>query len=174
MAILIQYLTFPGIILHEFAHVIFCRLAKVKIHKISYFQFGKMLGFVEHESPQKLHQSFLISVGPLILNSFVCLIFTAILFRTFYISGFNFDIHAFIFWWIGFSAGVHAFPSVSDIENFKESVYERNKWSPFRMISLPFVYILSFIEKFEYFEAKLIFASILGIILPFIFYFSHV
>jgi len=171
MSSLIQYITFPGVIFHELGHVIFCKLAKVKIYRISYFKFGATLGFVEHEAPQKLHQSFFISIGPLILNSIICLIFTAIFFRTLFVSVSHVDLLILVFWWIGFSAGVHAFPSVDDIENFKNSVYERSRWSLFRIISLPFVYIFSLVKKFEYIEARLIYASTLGIVLPFFFYF---
>jgi hypothetical protein len=41
---LISLLSFPGIIVHEFAHLIFCRLRKVAILDVCYFRFDNPAG----------------------------------------------------------------------------------------------------------------------------------
>lgn len=47
---LISILTFPGIIVHEFAHMLFCRIRKVAVFDACYFRVGNPAGFViKHE-----------------------------------------------------------------------------------------------------------------------------
>ncbi|WP_431212439.1 DUF3267 domain-containing protein [Puia sp. P3] len=46
----ITLLTFPGVIVHEFAHQLFCRLYKVPVFEVVYFQLGNPAGYVMHEA----------------------------------------------------------------------------------------------------------------------------
>lgn len=66
---LISLLTFPGVIVHEWAHKKFCDWNGVKVEKVVYFRFGNPAGYVMHEEPKKYNQIFWISAGPLIINS---------------------------------------------------------------------------------------------------------
>src|SRR3989339_738951 len=68
-----ELLTAPGVMMHELGHAIFCLSAGVKVYRIRLFQFGKTAGFVEHDEPNNFFQGFLISVGPLIVNSLFAL-----------------------------------------------------------------------------------------------------
>ena len=110
--ILISILTFPGVIIHELGHKIFCELLGVKVHKVCYFRFKSPVGYVIHEKPQKFSQSFFITIGPFIINTFFALLI-------FVIGKFtNFGIFA----WLGISIGMHAFPSSGDAKMlWKES-----------------------------------------------------
>ena len=36
----VSILTFPGVIVHELAHQLFCYMCNIKVNKVVYFQFG--------------------------------------------------------------------------------------------------------------------------------------
>ena len=51
---LISLVTFPGVIVHELAHVVFCRLTKTPILSVCYFRLGNPAGYVIHERPSSI------------------------------------------------------------------------------------------------------------------------
>src|SRR5678809_909987 len=67
--IAITLLTFPGVIVHELAHQLFCRLYKVPVFKVVYFQAQNPAGYVLHEIPDNKFHSIMISVGPFFVNT---------------------------------------------------------------------------------------------------------
>lgn len=73
---LISILTFPGVIAHEIGHRLFADWAKVPVYKVCYFRVGNPAGYVIHGPVNSLRASFLISVGPLIVNTLLCALIT--------------------------------------------------------------------------------------------------
>src|SRR6267154_2288314 len=67
----ISLLTFPGIIVHELAHQLFCRYYKVPVFKVVYFRVGNPAGYVLHEAVNNKWQGMMISIGPFILNTVI-------------------------------------------------------------------------------------------------------
>jgi len=61
---LISVLTFPGVIVHEIGHLVFCRFYRVAVLKVCYFRFGNPAGYVIHEKPRSATQSMMIGIGP--------------------------------------------------------------------------------------------------------------
>jgi hypothetical protein len=56
--------TFPGVIIHEVAHQLFCRVGRVPVYEVRYFQFDlKVAGYVVHAPVQDFGTAFLISIG---------------------------------------------------------------------------------------------------------------
>ena len=84
--VLISLLTFPGVIVHELAHQIFCRLTNTAVLDVCYFRLGNPSGYVLHEKPKNAGINILIGVGPFFLNS----ILGAIIALPAAISGFSF------------------------------------------------------------------------------------
>lgn len=120
---LISVLTFPGVIAHELAHKFFCDLARVPVYEVKYFQFGNPAGYVIHAHPQDLRSSFLISVGPLLVNTALCSLLTLAAAFPFFILDVKDPNPVFsLLMWVGISIGMHAFPSNEDMANFKASV----------------------------------------------------
>src|ERR1700684_4468 len=66
---LIALVTFPGVIVHEFAHQLFCRLLRVPVFKVCYIRVGNPAGYVLHEAPKERWKQVLIGTGPLFVNS---------------------------------------------------------------------------------------------------------
>ncbi|WP_345949755.1 DUF3267 domain-containing protein [Mucilaginibacter sp. PAMB04274] len=67
--ILITLITFPGVIVHELAHQLFCRWFKVPVFKVVYMRVGNPAGYVLHEKVDNKWQNMMISVGPFIINT---------------------------------------------------------------------------------------------------------
>src|SRR5579864_1018867 len=70
--VIIAVLTFPGVIVHEFAHRLFCFLTRTPVREVCYFRFGSPSGYVIHDIPSNIWKNIVIGVGPLFVNSAVC------------------------------------------------------------------------------------------------------
>jgi hypothetical protein len=120
---LISLLTFPGVIVHEFAHRLFCDLAKVPVYKVCYFRIENPAGYVIHGPANGLKKSLLISAGPLIVNTILCALLTfPAVFPIIVLNAEKYNIVFTILMWVGFSIGMHAFPSNADIKIFVREV----------------------------------------------------
>jgi hypothetical protein len=107
---LIAIVTFPGIVAHEVGHRFFCDLAGVPVYEVCYFRAGNPSGYVVHAPAASLGASFLITIGPLIVNTVLCAVisFTPII-------SLNLDVADppgvfFLLLWLGISIGMHALP----------------------------------------------------------------
>lgn len=112
--IIVSVVTFPGVIIHELAHQIFCRLMRVPVYEVKYFQVSNPCGYVLHETTQDPFKTFLISTGPFLINTLIGMII---------LSPAAIDLVVFehysnplnlLLGWIGFSTLMHAFPSTGD------------------------------------------------------------
>ena len=67
---IVSILTFPGIILYNFFHVIMCKLKKIPVYKVCYFNFDNgNQGYVIHEQIENISDNILIGIFPFILNN---------------------------------------------------------------------------------------------------------
>ncbi len=131
----ISLVTFPGIIIHEFAHQISCYICSLKVYKVCYFQFKDTAGYVNHEPAHKYWQTLLVSSGPLIFSSLISLIFFIIALKIQSSSN-------LLFYWLGGSAGMQAFPSDHDAEHiwdYSKRIWKRNL---FAILGFPFVMLI--------------------------------
>ena len=104
------FLTFPGVIIHEGAHKLFCRLSGLKVIKTVYFRFGNPSGYVIHEAPRNYLQSFFVATGPIIFNSVLSI---GLAYAIIWLPTGSYL--RFIFLWLAFSVAAHAFPSEGDL-----------------------------------------------------------
>jgi hypothetical protein len=137
--ILISILTFPGVIVHEAAHMLFCRLRNVAIFDVCFFRFGNPAGYVAHEKVTNFTSIFLVAMGPFFVNSTLCLFFclpTMIPVRVFGQT----SLLSYFLMWVGLSIGMNAFPSTQDASILwsaaKEATAVRN---PLAIVSFPLV-----------------------------------
>ena len=66
---LISALTFPGVIIHELAHQIFCILCGLPVYEVKYFQLKNPSGYVVHQASDQPGKIFLTSTGPFLVNT---------------------------------------------------------------------------------------------------------
>ena len=164
--IVIAVATFPGVIVHEAAHLFFCRWRRVAVFEVCFFQFKNPCGYVMHEPVEDFNTAFLIDVGPLIINSLLCVL---ICFPAF-IPVRLYDMKeplAYVLLWVGMSIGMHAFPSSGDAQNLWQDAKKAAKqFNPLAILSMPLVglIILANVARFFWFDA--IYAAALGLGLP--------
>ena len=136
--LLISLLTFPGVIVHEFAHQLFCRLARVAVIDVCYFQIGNPAGYVTHEIPQKTSQHVLIGIGPFFVNT----ILGAIIALPAAIPILKFgsgSILDYFLIWLGVSIAMHSFPSTGDAESIWEAIKSDQTPTWLRLCTVPLV-----------------------------------
>jgi hypothetical protein len=164
--ILIAYLTFPGVIVHEIGHMVFCRLRKVPVLDVCYFRFENPPGYVVHEKPGDFLSTFLISIGPFLVNSVLCIL---ICFPAF-VPMKAFDIHdplSYLLIWLGVSIGMHAFPSNQDASIlWNEAGQAARNGNLLAVISFPLVILVYVANIGRIFWLDTIYGVALGCGLP--------
>lgn len=148
-------LTAPGVIVHELGHYLFCKLSGMRVIRMKLFRFGNPAGYVIHEEPTKFYQSFLITFGPLLLNTTL----TVWLFYHLavpYISLVN-------FWpvYFGFAIALHAIPSTGDASSLLSSANHRIWRNPFVLIGYPFILILYILNLLKRLKIHFVYAFFL-------------
>lgn len=163
---LIALLTFPGVIIHEAAHMLFCKLGRVVVLDVCFFRWGNPAGYVIHEEPPNFRTAFLISVGPFIVNSLVCIVLCFPAFVPVRIFDRPDPVSYFLLW-LGLSIGMHAFPSTQDAKVLWH--YARNaasKLNPLAILTFPIVVIIYVANLGSFFWLDLIYGFAIGLGLP--------
>lgn len=71
-------LALPGVVIHELGHYLLCRLCRVPVTEVVFFEPDGPSGYVVHVVPKRLRQHLAIVCGPLVLNT----VLAFLLFRT--------------------------------------------------------------------------------------------
>lgn len=165
---IISVASFPGIIVHEFAHMLFCRIRKVAVLEACYFRVGNPAGYVVHESTTNFTTTFLVSMGPFFVNTLLCLLICLPAYMP--VKYFDLD-HPFSYFliWLGVSIGMHAIPSNQDasiiFSQAKEKVKERNILA---IISFPLVGLIYLFNILRVVWADVIYGVAIGIGIPYL------
>ncbi len=164
---LIALVTFPGVIIHEFAHQFFADLCKVKVFEVCYFRRGNPAGYVIHERINDLKAAFLISVGPFIINTILCAILTfPANFPVFMLADDKANFVFYILVWLGFSIGMHAFPSQEDMDGLISAVSESKNNNILLILAKFFAVIFKTANSLSRIWFDLIYAYLIAQILP--------
>lgn len=120
---LITLATFPGVIVHEFAHQLFCKWTKTPVLDVCYYRFGNPAGYVVHEKPRDLKVNLLIDIGPFIVNNILGILLTLTASLPVFTFGAG-DFTDYIQMWLGISILMHSFPSTGDAKALLSAVKE--------------------------------------------------
>lgn len=148
-------ITAPGVILHELSHAFFCFTSGVKIHRVKLFGFGRSAGFVMHDEPKKFLSGFLISFGPLFINSFLALILFA-RYRPPYLSA-----ASLISLWLGLAFALNAIPSSGDATALFNLAKKRFWRNPLVILGSPFILLLYILNLLKHFNIDALYAALL-------------
>lgn len=163
---LIAVLTFPGVIVHEFAHVLFCKLRKVAIFDVCYFKIADQSGYVIHEASSDFTTTFLISMGPFFVNTLLCLLICLPAYMPVKFFGIDHPL-SYLLMWLGISIGMHAIPSNQDARNvFEQAKQSIQDGNPLAIISFPIVGLIYVFNILRFFWADLIYGTSIGIGVP--------
>ena len=119
------------------------------------FRFGNPAGFVNHAEPNKFWKAFLISFGPLIINSLLT-IFLFSLVKSPYL-----DWGILIYFWLGIAIGLHAIPSTGDAKSLFKMANHRFWRNPFVVVSYPFIIILYIFNLLKRLHIDFVYVGIL-------------
>lgn len=167
---LIAAVTFPGVIVHEFAHMLFCKIRGVTVLDACYFQFANPAGYVVHEKTTNFYSSFLISTGPFLVNTLLCFL---ICFPA-YVPISYFDIGhplSYFLMWLGVSIGMHAIPSTQDADNMWEDAKTHVKsLNVLAIVTFPLVIVIYVFNVLRIMWADLAYGVLIGVGLPSLFF----
>ena len=163
---LVSLVTFPGVIVHEAAHMFFCKLRRVAVFDMCFFRIGNPAGYIIHEEIADFTSAFLVCVGPLLINSILCffICFPAFMpVRVFHIE------HplSYVLLWLGVSIGMHAFPSTHDAQNlFMHAKKAAKTLNPLALLSFPLVVLIVVANVASILWADYLYGIALGLGLP--------
>jgi hypothetical protein len=139
--------TFPGVIVHETAHLFFCRLFNLAVYDVCFFRFGNPAGYVIHERTNNFRALFFVSMGPFFVNTALCILFCTAAFLPVWVLKVD-DYLAYFFYWLGLSIGMHAFPSTGDLGNLWQVApplaKSGNVWAILSVPLIGLLYVLNF------------------------------
>ncbi|MES2772690.1 MAG: DUF3267 domain-containing protein [Bacteroidota bacterium] len=162
---LITLVTFPGVIVHELAHQLFCRWFKVPVFKVVYFQMENPAGYVVHEATTNKLKGIMISIGPFIVNTLL----GAIIALPASLPVFRFDTGTpldYVLIYLGVSIAMHAFPSTGDANVIWEQVKEKENPFWVKLVGYPIVGLIYLGSIGSFFWLDLIYGVAVAIGLP--------
>ena len=162
---LIALVTFPGVIVHEMAHQLFCRWCRVPVFDVCYFRVGNPAGYVIHENPRKPSQQIWIGVGPFLVNTIVgaLVAFPAAIPMLKFDAGQAID---FLFIWLGISIAMHAFPSTGDAKSIWHGVASREVPLLAKIVAIPVVAFIYLGAIGSFFWLDLLYGAAVALALP--------
>jgi hypothetical protein len=139
--LLIAYLTFPGVIIHEYAHAWACRRMGITVIKVCYLRIGNPLGYVLHERPPYAVQHIMVAIAPFFFSTTTALVISSLA-GVLYAGNFLPELHNSAIpaaLWLSFSIALHAFPSSGDADALWDEVGNRDVRLPARLLLVPVV-----------------------------------
>ena len=162
----ISWATFPGVIIHEAAHLLFCRLFKLAVFDVRFFRTGNPAGYVIHEATDDFKTAFFVSMGPFFVNTALCVLFCSAAFLPIWELKIP-DPLAYFFYWLGISIGMHAFPSTVDLKHiWKLAPSFAKQGNLLAIISFPLIVILYPLNFLRVIWADLGYGLAVGILGP--------
>jgi hypothetical protein len=161
----ISVITFPGVIVHELAHQLFCRWYKVPVFKVVYFQFGNPAGYVLHEAPSNKWHSIMISIGPFFLNTIIgaLIALPAAVPVSIFDNGSVLD---YLLMYLGISIAMHAFPSTGDANVIWQALNDKDTNWLVRIVGYPIVGIIYLGALGSFFWLDLLYGYTVAVLLP--------
>lgn len=168
--ILLSLLTFPGVIVHEFAHAWACRRLGITVERVCYLRIGNPMGYVLHERPATAMQHLLVATAPFFVSSILALVMSlaACLFSRSQLPPETRDAMAILALWLSFSFALHAFPSHGDIEALGESSHDPAFGLFSRILLVPAVVFLRLVLQGTRCFADVLFALFIVALPPFL------
>lgn len=146
----ISAVTFPGVAVHELAHQICCRICRIPVYEVKYFQLKNPCGYVMHEATSNPWKNLLTCLGPFLVNTVLGMIITfpayfclwgggRILYRFMDRDAAMTAVYL-VLYWLGLSILMHAFPSTGDANALIQNVMNNKEVNIFaKIITAPFI-----------------------------------
>ncbi|MCO5208267.1 MAG: metalloprotease family protein [Caldilinea sp.] len=162
---LISLVTFPGVIVHELAHVVFCRLTKTPILNVCYFRLGNPAGYVIHERPSSVWRHILIATGPFFVNSLLGIVLGLAL-QSMRLDLDNPTTGTALLLWLAVSIAMHSFPSTGDARSVARAVRSAEAPITARLVGWPLIAIIFLGALGSVFWLDIIYGFAVVIVIP--------
>lgn len=162
---LIALVTFPGVIIHELAHMAFCRLTKTPVLKVCYFRLGNPAGYVIHEQPSSVWRHILIATAPFFINSLLGIVL-GLAVRSMRLDLDNPTTGTGILLWLAVSIAMHSFPSTGDARSIARAVWSADAPITARLVGSPLVAIIFLGALGSLFWLDVIYGFAVAIVIP--------
>lgn len=163
---LVALATFPGVIVHEAGHLLFCRWFKLAVHDVCFFRLGNPAGYVVHEFRDDFKAIFFVGMGPFFVNTALCVVFCSAAFLPVWELEVA-DPFAYFFYWLGLSIGMHAIPSTVDLKAiWRLAPRAAGRGNILAIVSLPVVGLLYVLNFARVFWADLGYGIAVGVLAP--------
>lgn len=172
--IVISMVTFPGVAVHELAHQVFCRICRIPVYEVKYFQVKNPCGYVLHEATSDPWKNLATSLGPFFVNTVLGVLVTL----PAYANVFHYNsvggglgalvmLSSYILYWLGVSILMHAFPSTGDAKALVQSVLKNEKVGlPAKIVTAPFIGLIYLGAFGSMFWLDLIYGIGMSMLLP--------
>jgi hypothetical protein len=157
---LVSLLTFPGVIVHEFAHKLICQLTGTVVHAVKYFQLGNPAGYVIHERPNSIWKHMAIGVGPVLVNTLGGLVVGSLAVLL------NAPLISIALAWLGVSIAKHAFPSTGDARSIWDGLRAKDTPLAAKIIGMPLIGLIYLGAIASVFWVDFVFAVIVALVIP--------
>lgn len=161
-------MTFPGIIVHEFAHAWACRRMGIAVLKVCYLRIGNPLGYVLHERPAYAIQHIMVAVAPFFFSTFMALVVSTIA-SSLYAGHIAIETHAMVIpsvLWLSFSIALHAFPSSGDADALWDEVRRREVGLCAKLLLVPVVGLIRLTGLAAGFWLDILYAAVVVAVPP--------
>jgi len=140
----VTILTFPGVIVHEMAHTLLCRLTRTRVIKVRLFRLGNPAGYVVHEKPRGAWKNIFIGTGPFFVNTLAGLLIALSAALLPDRAGTTSVVMHAVLIWLAISVVMHSFPSTGDAGSIWAMVCDRGCPLAVKVAAVPvagFIYL---------------------------------
>jgi len=142
---LIGWVTFPGVVVHEYAHKKACEWRNIPVREVDYFSLDGS-GYVKHRSPRRFEDTLAISAAPFAVNTVLAFTLYVLAFSLFegssLLSANSAALTEYValgVGWLAVSVGWHAIPSFGDAGHIWNGASKRWRSSNLALFSIPLV-----------------------------------
>ena len=166
LGIILTALTFPGAMVREAAHLMFCRMFTLAIFDVRFLELNPPFGHVRHEHSNHFWAEACETLGPFFINSALCVLFCWSVFLPVWELR-VFDPLAWLFYWLGISMGVHALPGADDLKHlWKLAPAASRRGNVLAIVTFPLVAVLRLADYTRVLWPGIAYAIALGIFAP--------
>lgn len=137
----VSLVTFPGVIVHEAAHQLMCRLTNTPVLNVCYFRLGSPAGYVVHDTPSSGWKHYCIAVAPFLINTLIGFLIALPAGLVAAGQGEAGPLEVFL-GWLGISVAMHAFPSTGDATSLWNAVWQPGTSWLLRVVAVPSVAVI--------------------------------
>jgi hypothetical protein len=159
-------LTLPGVVMHAFASMWFCRKGGVPVYEVCLVRASCPCCYVVHGESPNFGTSFLIAAGPFIVNTLLCVLLCFPSYLRVQVWPMD-DPVSFLLMYVGLSAGINAFPSTADADNlWEQASLAATGGNALAMLSMPLVLFMYVMNLGRFFWLDYLYGIGIGFFLP--------